>query len=114
MESLILSGLAALSCSQYRQVPDDCSDMYIEDREMTPMSPIDDSPMGDHHHHLGSIDNHRHHLQHHSHPHPHQLPHPHPHHQEHEHEHEQEEEQEQNRFSCSSSNAQKSYIPGRV
>lgn len=41
IESLLLSGIASWPWSQYRHVPDDGSDMYIEDREMTPMSPID-------------------------------------------------------------------------
>ncbi|KAL9923265.1 uncharacterized protein LOC119633843 [Glossina fuscipes] len=40
IESLGLSSIAAWPWTQYRQVPDDGSDIYIEDREMTPMSPI--------------------------------------------------------------------------
>lgn len=52
VESLILSGIASWPWSQYRQVPDDGSELYIEDREMTPMSPIDSSDVPNNHHQL--------------------------------------------------------------
>ncbi|XP_011295447.1 uncharacterized protein LOC101894460 [Musca domestica] len=49
IESLLLSGIASWPWTQYRHVPDDGSDMYIEDREMTPMSPIDSTDVPNRH-----------------------------------------------------------------
>ncbi|XP_075152052.1 uncharacterized protein LOC142226071 [Haematobia irritans] len=49
IESLLLSGIASWPWSQYRHVPDDGSDMYIEDREMTPMSPIESTDVPNRH-----------------------------------------------------------------
>ncbi|XP_044315904.1 uncharacterized protein LOC108049598 [Drosophila rhopaloa] len=40
LEAFLLSGIASWPWTQYRQVPDDASELFIEDREMTPMSPI--------------------------------------------------------------------------
>ncbi|EDW75515.1 uncharacterized protein Dwil_GK23774 [Drosophila willistoni] len=41
LEAFLLSGIASWPWIQYyRQVPDDASELFIEDREMTPMSPI--------------------------------------------------------------------------
>ncbi|XP_037959507.1 uncharacterized protein LOC119688910 [Teleopsis dalmanni] len=45
VEAVILSAIASWPWSQYRQVPDDGSEIYIEDREMTPISPMDSAGM---------------------------------------------------------------------
>ncbi|EDW11191.1 uncharacterized protein LOC6575744 [Drosophila mojavensis] len=45
LEALLLSGIASWPWSQYRQVPDDASELFIEDREMTPMSPINSTDL---------------------------------------------------------------------
>ncbi|XP_064540995.1 uncharacterized protein LOC135430312 [Drosophila montana] len=45
LEALVLSGIASWPWSQYRQVPDDASELFIEDREMTPMSPINSTDL---------------------------------------------------------------------
>lgn len=34
--------------SKYRQVPDDASDIYVQDREMTPLGPIDSTDIQNH------------------------------------------------------------------
>lgn len=34
--------------SKYRQVPDDISDIYVQDREMSPLSPIDSTEVPNH------------------------------------------------------------------
>ncbi|XP_037916789.1 uncharacterized protein LOC119655127 isoform X2 [Hermetia illucens] len=46
-EALVLSGLA-MCPSKYRQVPDDISDIYVQDREMSPLSPIDSTEVPNH------------------------------------------------------------------
>ncbi|XP_034472183.1 uncharacterized protein LOC117779938 [Drosophila innubila] len=45
LEALLLSGIHSWPWSQYRQVPDDASELFIEDREMTPMSPINSTDL---------------------------------------------------------------------
>ncbi|ALC39979.1 CG17321 [Drosophila busckii] len=45
LEALLISGIASWPWSQYRQVPDDLSELFIEDREMTPMSPINSTDL---------------------------------------------------------------------
>ncbi|XP_006607040.1 uncharacterized protein [Glycine max] len=45
LEALLLSGIASWPWTQYRQVPDDVSELFIEDREMTPMSPLNSTDL---------------------------------------------------------------------
>ncbi|XP_011189166.1 uncharacterized protein LOC105216394 [Zeugodacus cucurbitae] len=99
IESFILSGIASWPWTQYyRQVPDDGSEMYIEDREMTPMSPIESTDVPNTHHQTQY--NNRNNSTAHS-------------ESNHNNQQQQQQQQQYNRISSSSSYNQKPYIPAK-